>query len=224
MSKAVLLLSGGLDTATCFAWAKKEGFEVYTLTFDYGQRNRYELECAKRLCAHFGAAQHECVTIPNITMKKSALTDTNISVPPYEGKTESIPITYVPARNTLFLTFALGWAEVLGANHIIIGCSNIDYSGYPDCRPEYIEAYERMANLATAMALKHPIKIHTPLMYLSKKETIELGLSLGVDYGITSTCYQPTDEGVPCGRCDSCALRAQGFKEAGVIDPGIASL
>jgi 7-cyano-7-deazaguanine synthase len=219
MTKAVLLLSGGLDTATCFAWAKEQGFSVYALTFDYGQRNRYELVCADKLCAHFGAVQHECITLPNLTMRRSALTDHDLAVPQYEAERVGVPITYVPARNTLFLSFALGWAEVLGAHDLIIGCSHIDYSGYPDCRPAYIEAYERMANLATAMALEHPITLHTPLMHLSKKETIELGVALGVDYGLTSSCYQPSAAGVPCGTCDSCALRAQGFKEAGMIDP-----
>ena len=211
MKKAVILLSGGLDSATCLAIAKAEGFECYTLGFDYGQRHKHEIECAKKL-----SPNHKIINIPNFG--GSALTDNNIAVPK-TGLTNQIPVTYVPARNTIFLSFALGYAEVIGAADIFIGVNALDYSGYPDCRPEYIEAFQNMANLATKAGVEGAgVKIHTPLINLTKAEIIKLGTSLGVDYSLTSSCYDPTPQGKACGTCDSCRLRLKGFAEAGIKD------
>lgn len=220
--RAVCLLSGGLDSATTLACARRDGFEVYSIAFDYGQRHQVELECSKRVSEALGAVAHKVIKIDLRAFGGSALTD-NIDVPkgrPTAEMGEGIPVTYVPARNTVFLSIALAWAEVLGATDIYLGVNAVDYSGYPDCRPEYIEAFEKMANLATKAGVEGHggLKIHTPLISLSKAEIIRLGVSLGVDYGLTHSCYDPLD-GKPCGRCDSCQLRLAGFQEAGLRDP-----
>jgi 7-cyano-7-deazaguanine synthase len=221
--RAVVLLSGGLDSATVLAIAKSEGYELYALSFSYGQRHAWELEAAKRVAASIGVAEHRTVAIDLRAFGGSALT-ADIAVPKgrtTEEMTGSIPITYVPARNTIFLAYALAWAEVLGANDIYLGVNALDYSGYPDCRPEFISAFEEMANLATKAGVEGSqiLKIHTPLIALSKAEIIGLGRTLGVDYGLTSSCYDPTPDGIPCGQCDSCLLRQKGFRENGIEDP-----
>jgi 7-cyano-7-deazaguanine synthase len=221
--KAVVLLSGGLDSATVLAVAKKEGYELYALSFSYGQRHGWELEAAKRVAASIGVAQHRIVEIDLRAFGSSALTD-DIAVPKGRAPEEmahGIPITYVPARNTIFLSFALAWAEVLGASNIFLGVNALDYSGYPDCRPEYIAAFEKMASLATKAGVegRQTLKIHTPLIALTKAEIIRLGRSLGVDYGLTSSCYDSSPMGAPCGQCDACLLRQKGFRENGIDDP-----
>ncbi|MEJ5369085.1 MAG: 7-cyano-7-deazaguanine synthase QueC [Bryobacteraceae bacterium] len=220
MKRAVCLLSGGLDSATTLACARRDGFQTYALTFDYGQRHRVELEAAARVAQHLGAAEHRIFRIDLRAFGGSALT-ADIDVPkdrPISGA--GIPVTYVPARNTVFLSIALAWAEVLGSEDIYIGVNAVDYSGYPDCRPEFIRAFEQMANLATKAGVegRQRLKIHTPLIHLSKAEIIRLGLSLGVDYSLTHSCYDPVG-GLACGHCDSCLLRKAGFAEAGVADP-----
>jgi 7-cyano-7-deazaguanine synthase len=216
--RAVILVSGGLDSTTVLAMAKAEGYACYTLSFDYGQRHRAELLAAERVSQALGDVQHKVVHLNLDSIGGSALTDTGIDVP--EEETEGIPVTYVPARNTVFLSIALGWAEVLGANDIFIGVNAVDYSGYPDCRPDYIEAYEVMANLATRAGVEgKKLTVHTPLMDLGKDEIVRLGVELGVDYSLTVSCYQADDEGRACGKCDSCRLRAVGFQAAGVDDP-----
>jgi len=220
---AVVLLSGGLDSATVLAIAHQEGFEANALSFAYGQRHAWELEAAKRVAQAGGAARHRIATIDLRAFGGSALTD-DIAVPKGRGLEEmshGIPITYVPARNTIFLSFALAWAEVLGASDIFIGVNALDYSGYPDCRPEFIRAYETMANLATKAGVegRQRLKIHAPLMHMTKAEIIRKGLELGVDYGLTSSCYDPSRDGAPCGECDSCILRQKGFRENGIEDP-----
>ncbi len=216
--KAVVLLSGGLDSATALAVARDEGFDCHALSIDYGQRHAAELAAARRVAAHLGVSEHLVVPIDLTAIGGSALTDTAIDVP--EAPTEGIPVTYVPARNTLFLSLALGWAEVLGAHDIFVGVNAVDYSGYPDCRPEYIEAFERLANLATREGVEgEGFRIRAPLIDLRKEEIIRLGTRLGVDYGLTVSCYQADAEGRACGRCDSCRLRAEGFRRAGVPDP-----
>lgn len=216
--KAIILFSGGLDSTTCLALAKSQGFDCYALSFCYGQRHSVELESAKRLAQQFKVT-HKIIDLPIDQFGGSALTDKNAAIPHYQGNQE-IPVTYVPARNTIFLSFALAWAEVLPAHDIFIGVSAIDYSGYPDCRPEYIEAFQKTANLATKIGVTEGnIKIHTPLISLSKAETVKLGLQLGVDYSMTVSCYQANHAGHACGVCDSCALRKKGFVEAGVTDP-----
>jgi 7-cyano-7-deazaguanine synthase len=219
MKPAVCLLSGGLDSATCLAYARRNGFDAYALSFDYGQRHKIELDAAKRIAASLGAAKHVTMPINLRVFGGSALTD-DIDVPK-DGVQPGIPVTYVPARNTVFLSFALAWAEVLTASDIFIGVNAIDYSGYPDCRPEYIEAYQRMANLATKAGVEGltSIHIHTPLIRLSKREIVELARDLGVDFSLTHSCYDPDDEGRSCGLCDSCRLRLKGFEEAGLSDP-----
>ena len=222
-SAAVLLLSGGLDSTTLLALAAKEGSVVNALTFDYGQRHSFEIDRATRIAGHYMVAQHIVVKIDLRRFGASALTS-DIAVPKDrspEAITGAIPITYVPARNTIFLSYALAWAEVLGAQDIFIGVNALDYSGYPDCRPDYIRAFEFMANLATRSGTegKGRIRLRTPLIDLSKKQIIELGQSLGVDYGMTTSCYDPRPDGTPCGHCDACALRRKGFAEAGVPDP-----
>jgi 7-cyano-7-deazaguanine synthase len=215
--RAVILSSGGLDSTTVLAMAKSQGYDCYTLSFDYGQRHGAELDAAARVSVALGDVEHKVVKLNLDSIGGSALTDTNIDVP--EEETEGIPITYVPARNTVFLSIALGWAEVLGALDIFIGVNAVDYSGYPDCRPEYIAAFETMANLATKAGVEgHKITIHTPLMDMGKGDIIEAGTALGVDYSLTVSCYQATDEGLACGKCDSCRLRRQGFADAGVED------
>lgn len=220
---AVVLLSGGLDSTTALAIAGAEGFRTHALSFRYGQRHSVELEAASRVAKAMGAAQHVVADIDLRLFGGSALT-AEIDVP--KGRThsemgEGIPVTYVPARNTIFLSFALAWAEVLESSDIFIGVNALDYSGYPDCRPEYIAAYEQMANLATKAGVEgsQQLKIHTPLISLTKAEIIRKGTALGVDYALTSSCYDPSPEGEPCGQCDSCQLRAKGFAEAGVADP-----
>ena len=221
--RAVVLLSGGLDSATVLAIAKSEGYELYALSFSYGQRHAWELEAAKRVAASTGVTEHRFADIDLRAFGGSALT-ADIAVP--KGRAthemaEGIPVTYVPARNTIFLAFALAWAEVLGASDVFLGINALDYSGYPDCRPEFIIAFEKMANLATKAAVEGrlSLKIHTPLIALTKGEIIRLGRELGVDYGLTSSCYDPTPEGAPCGQCDSCLLRQKGFSENGIDDP-----
>jgi 7-cyano-7-deazaguanine synthase len=221
--RAVVLLSGGLDSATAAAIAQHEAYEVYALSFDYGQRHSSELEAAKRVALSLTVAQHRIVTIDLRAFGGSALTD-EIGVPKGRAVDEmsnGIPITYVPARNTIFLSFALAWAEVLECCHIFIGVNALDYSGYPDCRPEFIEAFERLANLATKAGVegRRALRIHTPLIALSKAEIIRRGTELGVDYGLTSSCYDPSPTGAPCGQCDSCLLRQKGFTEIGLTDP-----
>ena len=220
---AVVLLSGGLDSATCLAICKQRGFVPFAISFRYGQRHAIELQQASAIAKNAGVAKHVIINIDMGTIGGSALTDTNILVPKHELASEigtGIPLTYVPARNTIFLSYALGWAEVLGALDVFIGVNALDYSGYPDCRPEFIAAFEAMANLATKSGIEgNPIKIHTPLIDLTKAEIIQLGLSLGVDYSQTFSCYDPDDRGVACGHCDSCLLRKRGFDQNNMRDP-----
>jgi 7-cyano-7-deazaguanine synthase len=222
-ARAVVLLSGGLDSTTALAIALSEGFSAYALSFRYGQRHWVELDSAGRTARALGARQHLVVDIDMRAIGGSALTD-DIEVPrdrTGEEMSSGIPVTYVPARNTIFLSFALAWTEVLGAEHIFIGVNALDYSGYPDCRPEYIEAFERLANLATKAGVegRSIVRVHTPLIAMTKAEIINTGLRLGVDYSLTHSCYDPDPKGLACGRCDSCLLRMKGFAEAGVRDP-----
>jgi 7-cyano-7-deazaguanine synthase len=224
--RAVVLLSGGLDSATCLAIARDAGFVSYALSFRYGQRHEFELEAARRIAQQLGAAEHVVLNIDLGRFGGSALT-TDADVPKHDSVNEleeGIPSTYVPARNTVFLSFALAWAEVIGSSDIFIGVNVVDYSGYPDCRPEYIAAYERMANLATKAGIEgqQRLRIHAPLSDLSKGQIIARGLELGVDYGLTHTCYDPYPDGTPCQKCDACHLRARGFAEAGLADPVLA--
>ena len=218
--KAVILYSGGLDSTTCLAIAREQGFAPYAISFSYGQRHQQELEVAKRNARPMGALDHLLVEFDLRKMGGSALTS-DLAVPKGGVEDNEIPVTYVPARNTIFLSFALGWAEVLGSFDIFIGVNALDYSGYPDCRPEFIQAYETMANLATKAGVEGSgrLKIHTPLISLTKAEIIRKGLSLGVDYALTHSCYDPAEDGAACGLCDSCRLRLKGFAEAGVTDP-----
>ena len=223
--KAVILLSGGLDSTTLLAIAKYEGFELYSLSFSYGQRHELELISAKKTAKIMGVVKHLVFNIDLKAIGGSALTD-DFEVPKNRSSQQmsaTIPITYVPARNTIFLSYALSWAEVLGAQNIFIGVNAVDYSGYPDCRPEYIEAFEKMANMATKAGVESStsawFKIKTPLIHLNKAEIIKKGISLGVDYSKTLSCYDPSPNGLACGRCDSCLLRKKGFKEAGIPDP-----
>lgn len=220
MAKAVILVSGGLDSATCCAFAEKQGFELYAMSFSYGQRHSIEIDSAKRVANFFKVSEHRIVTIDLRAFGGSSLTSLT-EVPKNRVLDEnSIPNTYVPARNTIFLSFALGWAEVLGCTDIFIGVNAVDYSGYPDCRPQFISAYERMANLATKSAVEgKKLTIHTPLVNLTKAQIIKAGVEMGVDYGITHSCYDPSPEGLACGMCDSCRIRKRGFEEAGVTDP-----
>ena len=223
IKKAVLLSSGGIDSSTTMAIARSEGYEIYSLSFSYGQRHACELDAARRVADALGAVRHLILEIDLGKIGGSALTD-RMEVPKDRRQAEldrEIPVTYVPARNTIFLSYALAWAEVLGIGEVFIGVNAIDYSGYPDCRPEYIEAFERMANLAIRAAVEGEveIKIRTPLIHLTKAEIILRGIELGLDYAITHSCYDPSPEGEACGRCDSCMLRKKGFKEAGIPDP-----
>ena len=216
---AVVLLSGGLDSATCLAMARSRGFDCHCLSFDYGQRHHAELQAAARVAEALGAAGHRVLDLGLAQFGGSALTDTSIAVPT-GGVQPGIPVTYVPARNTIMLSLALAWAEVLGSLDIFVGVNAVDYSGYPDCRPEYIAAFEAMANLATRAGVEgRQLTIHAPLIDLSKAEIIRAGLALGVDYGLTVSCYQADGEGCACGVCDSCRLRAEGFAAAGIPDP-----
>ncbi len=217
--RAVVLLSGGLDSATCLAIARAEGFVPYALSVSYGQRHAAELQAAKRVAAALGAREHRTAHVDLGQFGGSALTDAAIAVPT-GGIEAGIPVTYVPARNTVMLSLALGWAEVLGANDIYVGVNAVDYSGYPDCRPEFIAAFEAMANLATKVGVEGArMHIHAPLIELSKAQIVQRGVALGVDYGITVSCYQADDEGRACGECDACRLRRAGFEAAGISDP-----
>jgi 7-cyano-7-deazaguanine synthase len=221
--KAVVLSSGGIDSTTAMAIAKHEGFKIYSLSFFYGQRHAFELEAAQKVANAIGVTEHLVINIDLKQIGGSSLTD-DIEVPKDRDQQEmarGIPVTYVPARNTIFLSFALSWAEVLRSSDIFIGVNAIDYSGYPDCRPEYIDAFERMANLATKAGVEGTIKIRirTPLIRLTKAEIIQKGIDLGVDFALTHSCYDPSPQGLACGKCDSCFLRRKGFKEAGVTDP-----
>jgi 7-cyano-7-deazaguanine synthase len=221
--RAVVLLSGGLDSATVLAIAKQQGYDPYALTFRYGQRHEIELRSAERVAARTGVARHVVADIDLRVFGGSALTG-DLAVPKHRSADDmgtGIPVTYVPARNTIFLSYALAWAEVLDARDIFIGVNALDYSGYPDCRPEYIEAFERMANLATRAGVEggEPLRIRAPLLHLTKAEIIRRGVELGVDYSITSTCYDPLPDGAACGACDACQLRLKGFQEAGLPDP-----
>lgn len=217
-SRAIVLLSGGLDSATTLAIARQAGYQCYALSFDYGQRHRCELAAAEKIANVLGTVEHRCFRLDLAQFGGSALTDPGIAVPQTRG--EGIPVTYVPARNTVFLSIALAWAEVVGANAIFIGVNAVDYSGYPDCRPEYIQAYQRMARLATKVAVEgNPIQIHSPLIHLSKAMIIQRGADLGVDYSLTISCYQPDDKGRACGVCEACQLRRDGFSMAGIADP-----
>jgi 7-cyano-7-deazaguanine synthase len=221
--KAVILLSGGLDSTTVLAIARSEGYRPYAISFRYGQRHSIELECASRIATAMGVEKHVIINCDLRAIGGSALTD-QMGVPKLrsaEDMSSGIPVTYVPARNTIFLSFALAWAEVLGAKDIFIGVNALDYSGYPDCRPEYIEAFEKLATLATKAGVEGrlPLKIHTPLIAMTKAEIIGTGLKLGVDYSLTHSCYDPSAGGIACGACDSCLLRLKGFEEAGASDP-----
>ena len=219
--KAVVLFSGGLDSTTCIAIAKDAGFEIAALTINYGQRHKFELDAAKQIIDHYQINNHSMVDIDLSQFGGSALTD-DIEIPKDRSDKDmsDIPVTYVPARNTVFLSLALAWAETLQAFDIFIGVNALDYSGYPDCRPEYITSFERTANLATREGVSgNNFKIHTPLINMTKSEIINTGLKLGIDYGMTSTCYDPDTNGKPCGKCDACFLRLKGFKQAGAIDP-----
>ncbi len=219
MKPAVCLLSGGLDSTTCLAIARRDGYRCFALSFDYGQRHRIELDAASRVAAAMGVERHLIIPVNLRLFGGSALTS---DVPvPKDGIQEGIPITYVPARNTVFLSFALAWTEVLNASEIFIGVNAIDYSGYPDCRPEYIQAFQHMANLATKAGVegRTRIHIHTPLITLSKREIVALAQSLAVDFGLTHSCYDPDQQGAACGLCDSCRLRRKGFADAGIVDP-----
>ena len=222
-NKAVVLSSGGLDSTTAMAMAKEEGYEIYSLSFRYGQRHTLELEAAHRVAKALGAKEHLVMDIDLARIGGSALTD-DLDVPKARTDEEikkGIPVTYVPGRNTIFLSYALAWAEVVGASDIFLGVNAIDYSGYPDCRPEYIKAFEHLANLATKAGAEGltPIRIRAPLMRMTKAEIIRKGVKLGVDYGMTHSCYDPSADGKACGYCDSCLLRKKGFREAGVVDP-----
>lgn len=216
--KAIVLVSGGLDSATCLALAKEQGFACYALSFDYGQRSISELNAARKIAQAVGVEDHKIIALGMDALGGSALTDTNIDVP--ENESEGIPVTYVPARNTVFLSYGLAWAEVLDAEALFIGVNSLDYSGYPDCRPEFIEAYSKMMNLATKKGVEGgEIALETPLIHLSKSEIIQTGTRFGVDYSLTVSCYQADESGAACGVCDSCRFRKQGFADAGIEDP-----
>lgn len=222
--KAVCLLSGGLDSTTALAWAKREGFACYALTVDYGQRHKFELAAAARVAESLGVERHEVVAVDLRMFGGSALTAEEIAVPKgrsVEAMSAAIPVTYVPGRNTIFLSLAMAWAEALGAGDIVMGVNVVDYSGYPDCRPEFIEAFTKMANLATKAGVEGSTKlqIHTPLIQLGKEQIVRLAMELGADLSLTSTCYDPDEEGRACGACDACLLRLKGFEEAGSKDP-----
>ena len=224
MKRAVVLLSGGLDSATTLALARAGGFDCHALSFQYGQRHGVELDCARRVAASMGVEDHRVMTIDLRVFGGSALTADDIEVPKSADVVDgaAIPVTYVPARNTIFLSMALGFAEVLGANDIFIGVNAVDYSGYPDCRPAFVAAFERVANLATRAGVEgQMLRVQAPLIDMSKAAIIQRGIELGVDYGLTTSCYDPAVDGAACRRCDACRLRAQGFAEAGVTDPGL---
>ncbi len=217
--KSIILLSGGLDSATCAAIAKSKGFDLYALSFDYGQRHKFELGSAKKIVSHFQIKNHKIITIDLKQFGGSALTS-EIAVPKGSISKNGVPITYVPARNIIFLSYALGWANIVGCHDIFIGANAVDYSGYPDCRPDFIKAFEKMANLGTKEgSFGHKITIHAPLINMSKAEIIKTGISLGVDYSLTHTCYDPKSDGSPCKECEACLLRKKGFDKAGICDP-----
>lgn len=218
--KAIILFSGGLDSTTCLALALSEGYTCYAMSFIYGQKHSVELERAKQIAVSYKVMEHECFTLPLGEIRGSSLTDDKIDVKDYQNG-GGIPNTYVPARNTIFLSMALAWAEVIGAYDIFLGANNVDYSGYPDCRPEYFRAFEKVSQLATKVGVEEnqQFKIHTPLLYMSKAEIIQLGIQLGIDYSQTLSCYRPDVKGRACGKCDSCVYRKKGFAEAGVVDP-----
>lgn len=217
--KAIIIFSGGLDSTTCIAIAKSQAYTCYALSFDYGQKHRSELDSAKRMAKLMKVQEHKIVLLDLASLGGSALTDQQTEVPDYQGN-QDIPVTYVPARNTIFLSIALGWAEVIGAYDIFIGANDVDYSGYPDCRPEYLCAFEKMANLATKAGVEGAnYTIHAPLLRLTKAQIIQQGMKLGVDYGATVSCYRADARGRACGKCDSCTYRRKGFTEAGVMDP-----
>lgn len=219
MRKAIVLVSGGLDSATVLAMAKSQGYACYALSFDYGQRHQVELQAAQRIVNHLGVIEHKIMSLDLSIIGGSALTTPDIPVP-LTATPDQIPVTYVPARNSIFLTLALGWAEVLSITHIFIGANAIDYSGYPDCRPEFITAFEKMANLATKAGVEgRPFSIHAPLIWMSKAQIIQTGLQLGVDFSLTISCYQASPTGHACGLCAACRLRAQGFRDLEVTDP-----
>jgi 7-cyano-7-deazaguanine synthase len=222
MNKAVVLLSGGLDSATCCAVAKSEGFDLYALSFSYGQRHSIELAAARRVARSMAMTEHRIAEV-DLHAFGGSLLDNRVDVPRSSKETQAgIPSTYVPARNTIFLSYALGWAEVLGCGDIFIGVNAVDYSGYPDCRPEYVAAFETMANLATKAAVEgRRVRIRTPLITLTKAEIIRLGARLGVDFGLTHSCYDPRPDGAACGQCDSCLIRKKGFAGAGIADPTV---
>lgn len=216
---AIVLLSGGLDSTTVLALASQEGFAVHALTFRYGQRHAHEVDAATRIAERYRVTRHVVLDIDLRTFGGSALT-ADLEVPKDQPIADGIPVTYVPARNTIFLSYALAWAEVTGATDVFLGVNAVDYSGYPDCRPEYIEAFQRMANLATRAGVEgRTLTIHTPLIHLAKREIVALGMSLGVDYALTTSCYDPAPDGAACGHCDACRLRRRGFEEAGAPDP-----
>jgi 7-cyano-7-deazaguanine synthase len=219
--RAVILLSGGLDSSTCLLIARSEGFETYALSFDYGQRHRVEIDAARAVAGRYGAREHRVVRVDLPGAAASALTNPSLAVPKNGRGREPIPVTYVPARNALFLAHAISWAETLGAADVFIGANALDYSGYPDCRPEFLEAFERMANLGTRAGSEGRLafRIRAPLLRLSKAEIVALGARLGLDFGLTTSCYDPGPDGSPCGACDSCLLRIKGFREAGMSDP-----
>ncbi len=224
--KAIVLLSGGLDSTTVLALVKKDDFDIYAISFDYGQRHEVELDACRQVANQFNVKEHKIIKLDMRAIGGSALTD-DIEVPKSESVEDipdEIPVTYVPARNTVFLSYALGWADVIECGDIFIGVNALDYSGYPDCRPEFVAAFEVLANLATKQAVEgtQKIKIHSPLIDKSKSEIIQIGVGLGVDYGITTSCYDPDEFGRPCGKCDSCLLRAKGFQEAGISDPRLS--
>jgi 7-cyano-7-deazaguanine synthase len=219
--KAIVLLSGGLDSSTCLLIAKEKGYEVHALSFDYGQRHLVELDRARGIAMRYGASEHRVVRIDFPAARASALTDPSIAVPRRSLGRESIPITYVPARNAIFLAHAVAWGEALSALDLFIGANALDYSGYPDCRPEFLEAFERMANLGTRAGVEGggAFRIHAPLLRSTKAEIVRRACDLGLDFSLTSSCYDPAPDGSPCGECDSCLLRQKGFDEAGVVDP-----
>ena len=219
--RAIVLLSGGLDSATCLLIARKEATEVFALSFEYGQRHRVELERARALAARYGAAAHRVVRLDYPAAESSALTDASLAIPRHALGAEPIPITYVPARNTLFLAHAVAWGEAIGAGDIYIGANALDYSGYPDCRPEFLESFERTANLGTKAGVEGSLRfrIHAPLLSMSKGEIVTLASRLGLDFKLSSSCYDPAPSGAPCGACDACLLRAKGFQQAGLADP-----
>lgn len=223
MKKAVVLLSGGLDSSTCAVIAKDEGFEIYAISFDYGQRHKFELDSADKIARFVGVKDHMIINSDLSRIGGSALTD-DIDVPDFKEGSKEIPVTYVPSRNILFLSYAVSYAEVIGASEIFIGVNAIDYSGYPDCRPEFIEAYEKAVNLGTKVGVEgEGIKIRTPLLNLTKAEIVKKGTDLGLDYKFTHSCYNPDEKGKACGKCDSCVLRRNGFESAGIEDPTIYS-